>query len=356
MYETGSGTGPGCEQFPSTPGTWTKTIAEGIQGNGFSRQLHGAVFDPIGRRMLSVGGFNPIIKGGCLEGALNTVAAVALPPDGDIWHEVQPAGTGPTGIAGHGIVYDPRGDRVLTFGGVTGDIWSGPFSNEVWAIEFDLVAPGRVADLGVEQLLPNGAILYWTAPGDDQSTGTAFRYEIRYASSPIRDEADFAAATLWTAPPVPLAPGQRNSVFIPGEPGPVYVALKTWDESNNASPVSNPTCFDIDVVTHCDNVVLLGVGSSEESAGASPRLWLRSVAPNPTSGPITVSLALERRGDAVLEVVDLAGRRVAARDLAGLEPGQHSVALGADPSLSPGYYLIRLRQAGSSVTRPVIVR
>jgi len=354
MYETGSGIGPGCEQVPSTTGTWTKTLSEGTQGNGFSRILHGAVYDPMGQRMITVGGFNPVMKGGCLEGALNTVAAITLPPSGSTWYELDPAGARPSGLAGHGIVYDSRADRVIVFGGVTGDVWNGPFTNEVWALEFDLVAPGKVADLDVQQVLPNGAILRWTAPGDDQTTGTAFRYEIRYSASPILGEAGFAAATPWAAPPAPAAPGQENTVFIPSDPGPVYVALKTWDESNNASLVSNMTCFDTSVMTYCDNLILLGVDSADERGPGA--LELRKISPNPSAGSINVEFHLARRGDAALEVVDLAGRRVAVRDLDDLGPGQHSIVLGRDATLPPGYYLIRLREAGSSVTRPVIVR
>jgi hypothetical protein len=213
-----------------------------------------------------------------------------------------------------------------------------------------------VADLDVQQLLPDGAILRWTAPGDDQSNGTAFRYEIRYSAVPITDEAGFASATLCAAPPVPAAPGQEQTVFIPSGGGPVFVALKTWDESDNVSHWSNLTCFDIGTMTQCDNLVLLGVGSGEESGVGSPEFALRSISPNPSSGVMSVGLSLARRGDAVLEVVDLAGRRVAVRDIGGLEPGPHSIVLGRDVALAPGYYLLRLRQAGNAVTRPVVVR
>jgi len=55
-----------------------------------------------------------------------------------------------------------------------------------------------------------------------------------------------------------------------------------------------------------------------------------------------------------LDVLDLAGRRVAHRDLLGLEPGRHVVRLGL--ALPPGVYMISLSQAGERRAARAVVR
>jgi len=84
---------------------------------------------------------------------------------------------------------------------------------------------------------------------------------------------------------------------------------------------------------------------------------LRGFVPNPAGRYVAVSLSLAERGDASLEVIDMLGRRVAYRHLAGLGPGEHVVTLPELGRLAAGVFLIRLRQGGRAlVTRGVVVR
>jgi hypothetical protein len=81
--------------------------------------------------------------------------------------------------------------------------------------------------------------------------------------------------------------------------------------------------------------------------GEAPRLALLGAWPNPARADLAVALALPAEGSGgTLELLDLAGRRVASRDLAGLGPGRHRVALLERRSLAPGVYLVRLLRAG----------
>jgi hypothetical protein len=70
---------------------------------------------------------------------------------------------------------------------------------------------------------------------------------------------------------------------------------------------------------------------------------LRGVVPNPSRGTMRVDLSLADGPPATLELIDLAGRRVASRDLASLGIGNHSVELRE--TLPVGVYFIRLAQA-----------
>lgn len=89
----------------------------------------------------------------------------------------------------------------------------------------------------------NSIDLRWTAVGDDSTIGQASEYDIRYSTTPITNEASFAAATRWVGPPakIPAAPGTLETLTITGlQPSTTYwFALKTADEVPNWSAMSN---------------------------------------------------------------------------------------------------------------------
>jgi hypothetical protein len=81
--------------------------------------------------------------------------------------------------------------------------------------------------------------------------------------------------------------------------------------------------------------------------GEAPRLALLGAWPNPARTDLSVALALPAGGSGgTLELLDLAGRHVAARDLSALGAGRHRVALLEGRALAPGIYLVRLVHGG----------
>ena len=87
----------------------------------------------------------------------------------------------------------------------------------------------------------------------------------------------------------------------------------------------------------------------------SHALSLDPVRPNPLrTGVLTVHFALPSGSAASLELLDLAGRRIATREVGSLGAGQHSLGLGEGCRLAPGLYLVCLRQGTNMrVTRVV---
>ena len=83
--------------------------------------------------------------------------------------------------------------------------------------------------------------LSWIAPGDDDNTGTATTYIVRYASSAIDTQAKWDAATNVTGEPAPLVAGTPQSMTVSGlVPARTYFfAIRTEDEAGNISPLSN---------------------------------------------------------------------------------------------------------------------
>jgi len=75
---------------------------------------------------------------------------------------------------------------------------------------------------------------------------------------------------------------------------------------------------------------------------------LESPRPNPAIGRVSVGLTLPDARGARLDVLDLAGRRVLSRDLAGLGAGRHVVTLDEAATLTPGVYTLRLTQDGAA--------
>jgi hypothetical protein len=76
-------------------------------------------------------------------------------------------------------------------------------------------------------------------------------------------------------------------------------------------------------------------------------LALLGAQPNPARQELTVSYSLATSGArGTLELLDLAGRRVAWRDLSGESAGRHQVELLERSALRPGLYMIRLTHGG----------
>jgi len=87
----------------------------------------------------------------------------------------------------------------------------------------------------------------------------------------------------------------------------------------------------------------------------SYELTFEGAHPNPAVGRLTVELSLPYVGSGWLDLFDVAGRRVLSRDLAGLGPGRHLLAMDRKARLPAGVYLLRLTYEGKSLMRRVVL-
>jgi hypothetical protein len=113
---------------------------------------------------------------------------------------------------------------------------------------------------------------------------------------------------------------------------------------------------------NCGTVGALGEGCSAAGVdvpvlyGDAPLTFaLDPVRPNPSrGGALTVHFSLPTDAPARLELLDVAGRRIASHEVG---VGQQTLDLGADQDLAPGLYLVRLTQgANTRTTRVALLR
>jgi hypothetical protein len=133
------------------------------------------------------------------------------------------------------------GEMDTTYGGKTWTIYGAWQPNDPLPPPTDTIAPCPPDSLYGTPGDSHGEIdLNWLAPGDDCDTGLAHHYDIRYSLNPI-SEATWGSALSVIDPPVPVTPGQWQSHTIDGlSAGEMYyIALKTYDEVNNISDLSD---------------------------------------------------------------------------------------------------------------------
>ncbi len=109
-----------------------------------------------------------------------------------------------------------------------------------FVLEEDTIPPADVTDLAVFDIGSNWMTLTWTASGDDDNSGTASAYDIRYSTSLI-DSSNFDLATPVPDPPFPQQAGSTEVFTVYGLDfnTTYYFAMKVYDEWGNASGVSN---------------------------------------------------------------------------------------------------------------------
>ena len=83
---------------------------------------------------------------------------------------------------------------------------------------------------------------------------------------------------------------------------------------------------------------------------------IERVYPQPShAGKLAVQFILGAPGPARLELLDVAGRRIATRDVRKLGTGRHVVDLAESARLSPGVYMVRFETAGLQMSARAVV-
>ena len=247
----------------------------------------------------------------------------------------------------------------------------------------------RINAAGSAVWTPNGVPICTLARGQygltvdtDNGTGAVFSWidyrsgSARYIYSQHLDSSGFPTWTtdglvpvlisLVSATAVPgrvriewsVAAGEEVTVYRnAGEAGWSAMGQKVADASGRV------TIEDGDVVARGHYGYRLGLrqGDAEAFGGetwidvpATAAFALRAPRPNPVVGSLRVSFSLATGERASLELLDVTGRVVMTRDLAGFEPGDHLLTLERGLP-EPGVYFLRLTQGRHTEVKRTVV-
>lgn len=138
-----------------------------------------------------------------------------------------------------------------------------------------------------------------------------------------------------------------------------FRAVATLDTARDALPADNEA-ISAPIKVNKNGAGLAGNGAAlAETDPAIPEfqsspLALLAVSPNPNRmGNLSIRLSLVNGDAATLEVLDIAGRSVMKKNLNKFEAGVHEMNVTFDRRPEPGIYLVRLSQAGQSVSTKV---
>ena len=148
--------------------------------------------------------------------------------------------------------------------------------------------PSSVVDLRVTAVTPTTVTLKWTAPGDNDTIGTAAEYDLRFSKKEITWQ-NWDSASLVSGEPAPKPRGTTDSMVVTGlmVDSTYYFAIKTRSKANTWSWLSNcvsAMCFnDVEVGfpdPHLNAVVRAAIGKPTGAILRSELLPLEVVASN----------------------------------------------------------------------------
>lgn len=117
--------------------------------------------------------------------------------------------------------------------------WSALSNIAIGTTTPDTISPAQITDLVIVDSTSYGAVLTWTAPGDDGSVGMATRYNVKRDTVEITD-ANWNTAVSCSGIPIPSAAGEMDSMRVTGLKSNThyYFGVRASDEQNNWSDVS----------------------------------------------------------------------------------------------------------------------
>jgi hypothetical protein len=218
---------------------------------------------------------------------------------------------------------------------------------------------GLPVDGGAQQELrlvsdeQGGAYVLWEddRPGDGFSTDI---YAMKLAGDgPVATQLALVSAD---------ATVERVSLRWQGEGAFGPVTLERRGEGDEWVSIANLTSDGAGAYSHEDRDIVPGARYAYRLAwGAHSRTdvtWItvpRSLAlsldgarPNPARGALQVAFTLPDDSPAMLDVLDVSGRRVANHEVGSRGPGQHVLRL--NDAIDPGIYWLRLEQGGQSLS------
>jgi Galactose oxidase, central domain len=346
---------------------WSRIDVEG-QGPG-ARSGHSAVYDPIGDRMIVFGGWD----GSSLHDDTWQLALSGTP----VWQPLPSVEHPPAEAAGSMMSYDSRRKRLVLFqSGPSFD----PGPGEVWLLP---LAPGA----GWQKALVPGEMPHSRTKSTSVYAPDHDRFVLLQGSlngnGGYNTNADHDIWLMASSVIVPAVPTLSRLEASPwrvllrwvaaGEPPANAVVERRMIGTPWSAISAGPPEPDGLGLTFIDRTAApreryayrlsWSIGAA---AQVTPEVWVDvpalrfALAPgsaNPSSAGLSAKVSLIDGTAAKLEVMDVAGRRLLAREVGFLGPGDHVIELARPGVLSAGVYLVRLSRPGEArVMRTAVLR
>jgi hypothetical protein len=191
-----------------------------------------------------------------------------------------------------------------------------------------------------------GSAIVVTAPNGAETWTIGTEQAVEWTKGPGVFKVDVLLSTDGGANWRTLAAGLTGTSFAWTATGPPTVQARIRVVDSHAAQFTDASDADFELEDQPE----LSVGDD------APRFALLGAWPNPAQRDLSVTFVLPSGGqNGMLELIDLAGRRVASHDLAGFSAGRHTVTLLERRSVTPGLYVVRLTRGGEFRSMKVAV-
>ena len=329
---------------------WTQLV---LPGAPTARSGQRAVFDPPRNRMVMFGGYDIAMLNDTWQLTLAGTPA---------WSPIPAGGPLPSPRADHALVYDSVRQRLVLHAGYdgvlsVGDTWVLPFTGpSVWTDITPIGGPAqRWGVAGVYDFWFDRMVVFGGSGYDPLAYGLSWGMPTPTALALLSVEARPGLVRLvWHGSD---SRGLVATVYR-REAGTDWRALGAAGADHQGRIVWE----DRDVVAGASYQYRLGVvengretffGATSAIVPAGFELMVRAISPAVAAGRIGLWCAAPAPGPARLEILDLAGRRVAVRDLDWSSAGAMQVDIA--PAPPSGLYFARLSQGGHAAHARVSV-
>ena len=266
--------------------TWSQITVTGVRPS--RRWKHSLIFDELNSRLLMFGGLNSSQQELDDLWAFDLISAS--------WQALSTPGARPTGRQGHMIAVDTSRNRMWMFGGAT----AGATSNELWYLDFSVVAPVwvQVSTFGTR---PSGRseatmvydsardrLILFGGSGSPRSINDA--WELLLSGTPIWRQLSIAGEK---------PSGRRTHLAVYDDVADQMIIATGDDDFPKADIWSLKFSSASSVVEDRPN-------------GHRGVIGIERMAPNPSRGSISFAISNRSTVAAELYIVDVAGRRVRA--------------------------------------------
>jgi hypothetical protein len=340
---------------------WNRLSPAGTSPSG--RTDHTTVYDASRRRIVVFGGIGA-------SGRTNDAWQLAL--DGSMaWARLEAGGDSPPAAISEPVaVYDPLYDRMV--------VWGWPASEEspsaAWELCFgegsepgscdpDVPTWKQLPTLGEAPVWRFGQSAVYDPIGQRMLLfGGGFQGGRRLEYGNQVHELTLDSTPTWShiepRGDVPRARVRHSAIYDPGQNRMVVYG---------GGRLAKPESYHADLWTltlgaaeAAESVVADGPPGGSGSDGRSGKSDAQGLAlalpqPNPTHGGATVVITLPGDDAARIEILDVRGRCVRARDLGSLGAGTHTLRIAERGTLAPGVYLLRLFYGTRTLTGKLAV-